>query len=293
MDFLKLYQHLLPDGRAWRTTIDKRLRQFFQGLSGIGVDVKDFADKTWLDVFPETTRELDAWERQWGLPSAVLTDQERRDRLDGAWKAQGGQSPRYIQDTLQNAGFNVFVHHWWQLPFKFYAAECGEPAAECGEPTAECGAVVREELGRVEVFAGECGEVLAECGEAPVECGNVVDVIFTGLPIPRNPFDVLSDSTSAFGFLLSCNASGAICGASSAICGASTTATGKLLVNLPANIIYNIPTDDSEWPFILYLGGETFGQKAQVDLARKDEFEALCLKICPTQQWIGLIVEFS
>jgi len=292
MTFLRMFKHLLPNARAWRITIDKRLRQFFSGLAGTGSDVKDFTDDVWLDIFPETTRELDAWDQQWGLPATTITEQERRDRLSATWKATGGQSPKYIQDTLQGAGFNVFVHEWWNLPFKFYAAECGEPTAECGEPTAECGAVVREELGRIEVLV-ECGEPTAECGEPTAECGNIIDVIFTGLPIPRNPFDVLSDSTSAFGFLLSCNASGAICGASLAICGASTTATGKLLVNLPANIIYNIPTSETDWPFILYIGGETFGQKAQVDLARKDEFEALCLKICPSQQWIGLIVEFS
>lgn len=293
MIFFDMLKHLLPRARAWRITVDKQLRQFFSGLSGTGSDAKGFTDDAWLDIFPETTRDLDAWDQQWALPATVITEQERRDRLDAAWKATGGQSPTYIQDTLRGAGFEVFVHEWWQLPFKFFAVECGETLAECGEPTAECGAIVREELGRIEVFAAECGEVLAECGEATAECGAVINVLFTGEPVPRNPFDVLSDETSNLGFLLSCNASPAVCGGVSAICGAATSATGRLLVNLPANIIYNIPTDPEEWPFILYIGGEAFGQKAQIPLSRKDEFEALCLKICPAQQWLGLILEFS
>jgi len=263
--FLRIFKHLLPNARAWRLTIDKQLRQFFEGLTGLGVDFKTYVDQVWLDVFPQTTRELDAWEQQWGLPSTTLTTQERRDRLDGAWKALGGQSPRYIQDTLQDAGFNVFVFDWWSSPLgpkPIYIAECGEPVAECGEPVAECGALL---------------------GFGPPEN-----------PVVRDPFTVLTDGTIPFGYFLSSGAAGAVCGGVQAICGAATGVTGGLLVNKPLNnVIYNIPTDEAEWPFILYIGGQTFGDRAIISLARRDEFEALCLKICPAQQWIGLIVEYS
>ena len=117
MLFFRVFEHLLPHARAWTLTIEKQLRQFFDGITGpLGTDIKKYADDVFDDIFPATTRQLDEWERQFGLPSNLPLEQDRRDRLDGAWKAQGGQSPRYIQDTLRNAGFDVYVHEWWKLP---------------------------------------------------------------------------------------------------------------------------------------------------------------------------------
>ena len=249
--FLRIFQHLLPNARAWRLTVDKQLRQFFQGLTGLSADIKAFVDLVWLDIYPQTTRELDAWEKQFGLPATTLTTQERRDRLDATWKALGGQSPRYIQDSLQSAGFDVYVHEWWAFS---YILECGEPLAECGN---------RSET-------------------AP-----------SSSPTARDPFDVLTDGTIAFGYYLNSGGSVAISGGVQAISGAATGVSGGLLVNKPVNVAYEIPTDEDHWRYILYLGGQAYGQKTIIDLARKDEFEALCLKLCPAQQWIGLIVEYS
>ena len=62
--FLRLYQHLLPDGRAWGTTVNKRLRQFFEGLTVIPEGAKNAADSIWGDLFPETTDQL----AEWGAP---------------------------------------------------------------------------------------------------------------------------------------------------------------------------------------------------------------------------------
>jgi uncharacterized protein YmfQ (DUF2313 family) len=256
--FFRIFQHLLPNARAWRLTVDKKLRQFFEGLTFLGSDIKEYVDLIWSDIFPQTTRELNAWEKQFGLPATTLTIQERRDRLDATWKALGGQSPYYIQTSLQNAGFNVFVHEWWELS---YIVECGEPLAECGEPL--------------------------------VECGNTNLAMPTGTPTARDPFDVLTDGTIAFGYYLNSGGSVAISGGVQAISGAATGVSGGLLVNKPVNVAYEIPTDEDQWRYILYFGGQAYGQKAIIDLARKDEFEALCLKLCPAQQWIGLIVEFS
>ena len=55
---------------------------------------------------------------------------------------------------------------------------------------------------------------------------------------------------------------------------------------------YFIPADTDKWRYFLYIGGQTFGDQAQIDPKRKDEFEALCLKISPAQQWLGIIVEY-
>lgn len=242
--FLRIFQHLLPNARAWRITIDKQLRQFFEGLSGVGDSVKTFMDLIYFDVFPDDTRELSAWELQFGLISTGLTDQQRRDRLTAAWRAVGGQDPTYIQETLQANGFPVFVHEFW------------EPGTEPA-------------------------------------------VNVTGPPTVRNPFNVLRDNTGIQSFDIECGEPLAECGEPLAECGETSENPGYPLVNkvrLPDGsgfIEYVIPIDTATWPYFLYIGGETFGTTVTIDPARKNEFEALMLKICPAQQWIGVIANYA
>ena len=261
--FFRIFQHLLPNARAWRLVIDKQLRQFFEGLSGTGSDLKLFIDQVWLDIFPASTRQLSEWEQQFGLTGNITDEQERRDRLDATWKALGGQDPRYIEDTLRNAGFDVYVHEWWQLPV-------------------------------------------------------------VGSPVPRNPLTYLNDGASPVQYKAIAGATKAICGNPIAICGASFQPTGYPLVNKItsprignivagatkaicgnpiaianslitsyAQKVYLIPNDVTKWPYFLYIGGETFPGHASIPSARKNEFETLCLKICPTQQWLGILVDYS
>jgi len=73
MDFLNVFKHLLPRSTAWNLVVDKTLRQFFEGLT-FPQGVKDFADRVWLDAFPQTTREIVAWEKQLGIASVELLD---------------------------------------------------------------------------------------------------------------------------------------------------------------------------------------------------------------------------
>ncbi|MBW1725991.1 MAG: hypothetical protein JRJ62_00135 [Deltaproteobacteria bacterium] len=235
--FFRIFQHLLPNAKAWRLTIDKQLREFFEGLSGLGTDIKAFYDDVFDDRDPQQTNQLDLWENQWALPDVGLTTQERRDRLEAAWSALGGQDPRYIEDTLRDAGFDVYVHEWWVPGTE--AAIGVSAAATPRNPLV----YLRESLTSI-TYLNECGELLAECGELLAECGET-----------NNPI-------------------------------------GYALVNA-IDLTNPIPSDTSTWPYFLYIGGQVFGDIAQVDPKRREEFETLCLKICPTQQWLGLIVEYT
>lgn len=271
MSFLRVFNHLLPDARAWRIGTNKRLRQFFEGLAASPAeDTRQFFDSIWLELLPESTTSLDEWEDQFGLQSSGLTEQERRARLAAVWRATGGQSPRYVQDTLQGAGFDVYVHEWWapvdtpapgekvcvtpRNPLQYLRretdpdpllVECGEPDVQCGEIFAQAGntlgprgyPLVNKILRTAPDFIPLCGEPVAECGEPEALCGN---------------FDKFIDE----------------------------------------QVPYVLPTDPDKWPFFLYIGGEEFGTLAQVDPSRKNEFERLCLKICPAQQWLGVLVEY-
>lgn len=258
------FSHLLPNARAWRLSFGKRITEFFEGLSNHSVEVSDFVDGVYNELDPQKTKSLELWEQQFGLANFGLTEQERRDRIEAAWGAQGGQDPTYIQDTLQAQGFLVYVHEWWvpgsePLPgvkvcvtprnpltvlrrgvgIIIYRIECGEALAECGETLEPPGYPLVNKIIRTEKgYEPLCGEIFVECGEPVAECGNY------------NGFETIVRE-------------------------------------------YSIPLDPTKWPYFLYIGGQVFGTKASVDSKRRDEFEALCLKICPTQQWIGIIVQYS
>lgn len=103
---------------------------------------------------------------------------------------------------------------------------------------------------------------------------------------PRNPFSVLSNDNIVSGLTVTCGNPAATCGNPAATAGAF-----EVLHDVERR--YFIPIDSSKWPYFLYIGGENFPDLAAVETSRKDEFEALCLKICPTQQWLGILVEYS
>lgn len=106
---------LLPRARAWTTTVDRMFVRFLKGLALPFDDVRTYADRMWRDNFPQDTRFLLSWEKQFALPPGTLTDQERRDRLEGVWASTGGQSASYITTTLQARGFPVFTHPWFDV----------------------------------------------------------------------------------------------------------------------------------------------------------------------------------
>lgn len=153
MVFFRQLQHLLPDALAWRlTATSKTLRKFFEGLAAAPADLRTFVDSTYDDLLPAKTRELPTWQRQFGL-LALGTDAEQRAQLASAWQAQGGQSPRYLQDVVRAAGFDVYIHEWWEpgtmprvkrdpraytVQPQLGSTQCGQTAARCGEVHAAC-----------------------------------------------------------------------------------------------------------------------------------------------------------
>ena len=261
--FFRIFQHLLPNARAWRLTIDKQLRQFFEGLAGTGSDVKNFIDNIWRDISPETTRELAAWEAQFGLPNTLTDEQARRDRIDGEWKALGGQSPRYIQDTLQAAGFDVYIHEWWQLPI-------------VGDPVPRNPLTYLNDGASPVQYKAVAGATKAICGNPVAICGASFQP--TGYPLVNK--------------IISPRVGSIVAGATKAICG-NPVAQANNLITSYAQKIYLIPNDVTKWPYFLYIGGQNFPDHANVAPSRRNEFETLCLKICPTQQWIGILVDYS
>ena len=269
--WLRLLKHLLPSGRAWRLTVDRNLRRFFEALGeALGPPAKAFIDRVWLDLFPQTTRELSAWERQWGLPDAGLTEQQRRDRLAGAWQALGGQSPEYIQQTLRAHGFDVYVHEWW--------TPGTEPAlgVHGAAPPRSPILYLRREFTR-NTSGVECGEALAECGEDFALAGNGTEP--RGYPLVNKILETTPDQLP-------------LCGEDFAEAGGELMTCGNYTGFRTDYRTYIVPSDTTTWAYFLYIGAEDINDIARVDPKRRDEFERLCLKICPTHLWLGILVEY-
>jgi len=267
-----LLTHLLPNARAWRVTVAKQLREVLGGLGALADSIRGFFDGIYGDTRPQETRELTAWELQFALPNAGLTTQQRRDRLDATWKALGAQDPHYIQETLQNSGFDVYVHEWW------------------------------------EPVGGRSG-------------GSVNGDVS---PVAREPSVYLDDGFTGYGFTMLDGRAGIQDGAALAQDGGTTTPLGYPLVNritLATTVSiadgsegmndggalaqdgrfrtstelkpYQIPADPEKYPFFLYIGGATFPDTTEVLESRRTEFEELCLKICPAEQWLGLLITYG
>lgn len=268
--FLRIFKHLLPNARAWQITVDKKLRQFFEGLTGLGEDVNIFFDGVWLDIFPETTREIPAWENQFGLSNTLTDEQERRDRLDATWKALGGQSPRYIQDTLRAAGFDVYVHDWW-VPGSEAAVNV-KAAATPRNPLL----YLNDGTTPVQYLANDGGLDMQDGDLIVAMDGATVGA--TGYPLV-NKIQIPSLSIIGDGSPLMFDG------------GVSAQDGTELTTYSPKQ--YVIPVDVTKYPYFLYIGGAVFPDHANVSASRRNEFETLCLKICPTQQWLGILVDYS
>ncbi|MCP3674224.1 MAG: hypothetical protein GY829_07115, partial [Gammaproteobacteria bacterium] len=255
----------------WRLSGNKQLRELMDGLGETGAEAKTFIDGVFDDLDPQKTTQLDLWDSQFGLRDVGLSTQARRDRLAGAWQLTGGQAPRYIQDTLQGSGFDVYVHEWW------------EPGSEPAVGVKSC-TVARNPLvylqrsGTSATYVVECGEDVAQCGEDVAELGNSDTPTGYALvnKVVRTERGVLAQ-----------------CGEDVAQCGEALASCGNFVTFVDFSLDYVVPFDTEKWPYILYIGGATFGDSATVDSKRRDEFEALCLKICPSQQWLGIMINYS
>jgi hypothetical protein len=245
MPFSRVFQHLLPTGAAWRITIAKTLRSFFEGLTEAPDEAREFIDDVHGDAFPATTRELAEWEKQFGL-DATGNEAARRVALAAAWAAQGGQSPRYLQDMVQAAGFTtLFIHEWWSSGPDPYVAR--DPRDYTTQPL----------IGSVQCT----GDIFRLAGQP--QCtgydGN-------GIPLDGQP---------------QCNA---------------------FLANNPGYLVNKdltprapprVPDDPDYWPYFLYWGGETFPDPVSIPLEQRDALEKLVLKLCPTQQWLVMLVNYE
>lgn len=270
MSMFNSIRHLLPNGRAWRLTVDSQLRRYVEGLSGAFDSAKDGVDGTYGQLSPRMTDSLSDWELQFGLTDASLSETQRRARIDAAWKATGGQSPAYIQSVLRDNGFDVYVYEWW-VP----GSEAPPGVSAAATPRSPL-AYLRREYTKVTIGV-EAGEANAQAGEPFALAGNTLDP--RGRPLVNKILQTRPNYVVPAGDTF-------------AEAGEPTMLAGNYDGFRDEYFNYVVPTNPAYWPYFVYIAGETIDNVAQIPATRRDEFEALCLKICPAHLWVGVIVEY-
>lgn len=235
--YTRMIEHLLPRATTWQIVITTQMKQFFEGLSDIPFQVRMFLDGIWGDIWPSQTTQLGEWEFEFDLPSNVTVDADRRSRLDGRWAATGGQDPTYLQDTLNEAGFPVFIHEFFSNP----------PVIP---PVA---AIVRDPT------------------SAPIPNFILVNKILTVTNATMGAGEVINQA------------------------GEPSAQAGEFITPAVSNseFVYTTPTDPLLWPYFIYWGDAVFGDVVDLPIERKEEFELLCLAICPGQNWLGMFITYS
>ena len=259
--YLRVFKHLLTKSRALSVIYDKFLRKFFDGLSEFQGDYRLFADQVFEDVDPALTRELETWETQFAL-SGTGTESERRQALDAAWKARGGQSPGYLQGILRDAGFDVYVHEWWYFD---------GPTRKTRDPRMFVGVQFTVVLGEPDAVLGEPGAVVGErlVGERYLLVNKGPGISY----FKPSEYNCLGEPQS-------------VLGEPQAVLGET-----KGLRFVPVE--YTVPDDPAKWPFFVYVGAETFPDLADVSAARRIEFERMVLKYFPDQLWVVMLINYT
>jgi len=274
------FKHLFPKALAWLMPWDGFLRKYIDGLSETPADIRDFADNVYLDMFPQTTRELELWEQQFNI-TAAGTDQQRRDNIAARWVALGGQGLDYLESVIHTAGFtNVFLHPWFNADGSTknpnFFLQDSRPAFDffTGKPNLQTGDGISQSSGSHSVtdYPFFTGQVGAQSGDGTTQTASqflpfIPYFYYTGKPGAQTGDGV----TQTAGQLV---------------------VNGILLVNKGPNVSYSVPQTLDEYREILYVGGETFPDFADVPIEQKEEFERLLLRYLPYSHWIGLLINY-
>lgn len=206
-------RRLLPTGDAWRAAAESSLRKILDGISPTFERAREFSNSAYLDLFADTTRELSEWEAEFGVfPRQGVSVDVRRTVIRGRRSTTGGQSPSYMQATLQAAGFDVYVHECWASTSPFTPRDprdytqapligthrCGNPASRCGAPGARCNRFLTNNPGY--------WQTLRWAGEAPDPVPSDDDYwpffVYLGGETFGTTFDVLASRWREFQWLV-------------------------------------------------------------------------------------------
>jgi hypothetical protein len=143
--FFEAVKALLPQSRACAHFADNNKYRFMQALSVLPEDIRTEAERVYRDLFPETTRCAEKWERVFALYFTRQEIQKRQEILTLMWRIRsGGQSAQFLQDVLRYIDDRILVIENVPLSNPRHSSTVsmcvlGYKNMRCGNPKAVCG----------------------------------------------------------------------------------------------------------------------------------------------------------
>jgi hypothetical protein len=144
--FFEALKLLFPRARAFEFFVDNTKRKIIKTFSLLPEDIRHRAELVYMDLFPDTTRFPEKWEKVF---SVIFTEAElpkRREILDSLWKINmnSGQSALFLEEILQKINKDIKVIE--NIPVgnprdsnSIITSVCNAKTMVCGNKYAVCG----------------------------------------------------------------------------------------------------------------------------------------------------------
>lgn len=252
---------LLPSGSAWNPAKNEGLEYLINGKALNLQTPMEFLQGLAYIRSPLLTPYLEDLEHEYGItPNAAISDLQRRLNLASQKAATGGQSPQYLQDILQKAGFTNLQVHENRPPVdpniflsSEYLCVSGNEEAVAGNEKAVAGKTGGELLVNGDLFDQVLGYIMCAGNENAVSGNeNAVASRFDVVNFINRIYQIPSDP-ALWGYFFF-------------IGGDATRNTNGALLTI---------------------------ETVDVNASRERELKRLILKYKPTHTWAGLQINFN
>ena len=156
---------LFPRSRIFNFTVDSNKRKLIKAIAILPEDIRHEMEQVYFDMFPETNRCIDDWEKVFAVVFSSEELTKRRNILSALWRInKGGQSAVFLESVLQNIDKNILVVE--NVPIGnprrknvVFVAVCKNKIMCCGNRKAVCGYRLGDEWFVPAVLRNDVSEV--------------------------------------------------------------------------------------------------------------------------------------
>ena len=161
-DAIKL---LFPRSRAFNLTIDSDKRKLIKAIAVLPEDIRHEMEQVYFDMFPETSRCIDDWEKGFAVVFSSKELEKQRSVIAALWRINnGGQSAVFLESMLRNIDANILVVE--NTPVSnprqrnvTHVAVCGNEILCCQNQKAVCGYRIGDESFSPTILRNDVSEV--------------------------------------------------------------------------------------------------------------------------------------
>jgi hypothetical protein len=142
--FFDAVKNLFPRSRAFQLFVDNKKYKLVKALCELPENVRREGELVYFDLFPDTTRYPEKWEKVFALFFTQAEYEKRRDIIDSMWKTiGGGQSASFLEDMLRRIDDNIRVIENVPTSNPRHSSivdlcVCGHRSMRCGNNKAVC-----------------------------------------------------------------------------------------------------------------------------------------------------------